>query len=121
MIPIYLFLLIIISNYQLNALEVNNKTVVSYGGPNTYTDADRYNEGGTWNQTYHPAYPQQVHISWTSDGIAFTVQFTTMKPIQNSRLLYWSHDGLEEELVNESQVHKNLINALYLFLTHRLK
>ncbi|KAI8087527.1 Metallo-dependent phosphatase-like protein [Thamnidium elegans] len=101
MITIYFLLIFLI--YQVNSLVVNNKTVVSYGGPKSYTSADRYNEAGSWNQTYHEAHPQQLHISWVSDGKAFTVQFSTFKPVQRSHLIYWSYDGMEHEQINESE------------------
>lgn len=102
MITVYFVLIFLI--YHVNSLVVNNKTVVCYGGPQTYTSVDRYNEAGTWNRTYHEAHPQQLHISWVSDGKAFTVQFSTIKPVQRSHLMYWSYDGIEQEQVNESEV-----------------
>ncbi|KAI9275224.1 Metallo-dependent phosphatase-like protein [Helicostylum pulchrum] len=101
MITAYFLLIFLI--YHVNSLVVNNKTVVCYGGPQTYTGIDRYNEAGSWNQTYHEAHPQQLHISWVSDGKAFTVQFSTIKPVQRSHLMYWSYDGMEHEQVNESE------------------
>lgn len=100
-----LFILVLISVFQLaELLVVGNKTVVCYGGPGTYTDVDRYNQFGSWNQTYHPASPQQIHVSWISDGKAFTVQFSTKDSIKKSTLVYWSDDEDENETIEGGQV-----------------
>lgn len=87
-------------------LVVNNKTVVSYGGPGTYVVTDRYNDIGDWNRTYHPQEPQQIHATWISDGMAFTVQFSTMHPVKKSLLWYWPKEKREEqeEFIQESLV-----------------
>lgn len=101
------FIVLLLSIIQIvELLVVGNKTVVCSGGPGTYTDVDRYNKIGSWNQTFHPADPQQIHVSWISDGKAFTVQFSTMESIQKTRLFYWSNDGEEDEMVQESEVIK---------------
>ena len=98
-------LLLILSLITVNFIEativVNNKTVVCYGGPGTLPSVDLYNKDGDWNRTYHPAEPQQIHTSWLSDGKAFRVQFSTMMPIEKSRLYYW-FDSDEQDFVYES-------------------
>jgi hypothetical protein len=80
---------------------VNNKTVVCYGGPGTLPSVDLYNKDGDWNRTYHPAEPQQIHTSWLSDGKAFRVQFSTMTPVDESKLHYWFNSD-EQSFVYES-------------------
>jgi hypothetical protein len=93
--------------HVVDLLVINNKTVVCLGGPGTYTDVDLYNEAGFWNRTHHPTEPQQIHISWVSDGKAFTVQFSTMEPIHKSRLLYWTLNNKKEE---PETVHESVVN-----------
>lgn len=109
-----LFAVVLLSVFQIvELLVLGNKTVVCYGGPGTYTGVDRYNQIGSWNQTYHPADPQQIHVSWISDGKAFTVQFSTMEPIKRSTLVYWSDDEDENETIEGGQV---LGITVFLFL-----
>lgn len=107
MIYVAVFLLFSFLFQTVELLVVNNKTVVCLGGPGTYTDVDLYNEAGFWNRTHHPTEPQQIHISWISDGKAFIVQFSTMAPIQQSRLLYWAlNKDYDQEIVYSSEVSK---------------
>lgn len=92
----------------IHCLVVNNKTVVSYGGPKTYVVTDRYNEVGDWNRTYYSQEPQQIHATWISDGMAFTVQFSTMRPVIKALLWYWPKEKKEEgeEFIQDSLVRK---------------
>ncbi|KAL9551708.1 hypothetical protein PS6_004876 [Mucor atramentarius] len=96
-----LLLLVSIAITATKALVVNDKTVVCYGGPGTLPSADLYNKHGDWNRTYYPAEPQQIHTSWVSNGKAIRVQFSTMSPIERSRLHYW-YDSDDDDSVYES-------------------
>jgi hypothetical protein len=88
-----------------DSLVVNNKTVVSYGGPKTMHIPDNYNQANNWNRTYDPEEPQQIHVSWTSDGLTFTVQFSTTQTVKKSLLWYWpKEEKSEEEFIQESKV-----------------
>jgi hypothetical protein len=101
-----LFVFLLCSLTLVNSLVVNDKTVVSYGGPKTFPVLDKYNQASDWNRTYHPEEPQQIHVSWTSDGLTFTVQFSTMQSVKKSLLWYWSKDekNEEQELIQNSLV-----------------
>ncbi|KAI8636788.1 Metallo-dependent phosphatase-like protein [Parasitella parasitica] len=98
----YILLLVLLSliahSLPTAALVVNNKTVVSYGGPKTNVLADQYNSDGDWNRTYHPAEPQQIHTSWISEGKAIRIQFSTMASVKESRLQYWSDSGNQDDI-----------------------
>lgn len=58
------------------------------GGPGIASIPDEYNKGW-WNKTYHPIAPQQVHLSWLSDGTAARLQFATTDKVDRVQLIYW--------------------------------
>lgn len=71
---------------------INNKTVVSTGGPGLSHVMDKYNQEGNWNREYQPTEPQQIHTTWVSDGKQFKVQFSTLSNIKSASLIYWLSD-----------------------------
>ncbi|CDH48613.1 iron zinc purple acid phosphatase-like [Lichtheimia corymbifera JMRC:FSU:9682] len=58
------------------------------GGPGLASIPDKYNKGW-WNKTYSPIAPQQVHLSWLSDGTAARLQFATTEKVDRVQLIYW--------------------------------
>ncbi|KAI9495565.1 Metallo-dependent phosphatase-like protein [Zychaea mexicana] len=44
---------------------------------------------GNWNRTYEHVEPQQVHLTWLSEGSAIRVQFVTTDKIDQAQLVYW--------------------------------
>lgn len=107
MILLFALLLLVFGlNNHVTTHPVSNKSVVSTGGPGTMVVIDMYNKDGNWKRSYHPTEPQQIHISWISEGKAFRVQFSTMKSIKQCQLHYWSLSTDEKVVINQSQVIK---------------
>ncbi|KAI9320919.1 Metallo-dependent phosphatase-like protein [Dichotomocladium elegans] len=44
---------------------------------------------GNWNHSRHPIQPQQIHLSWLSDGAAARIQFITVDKADHVQLMYW--------------------------------
>ncbi|KAI8148583.1 Metallo-dependent phosphatase-like protein [Fennellomyces sp. T-0311] len=59
------------------------------GGPGKLAFVDVFNMGGTWNRTYGRTEPQQIHMTWLSEGGSFRVQFVTTDRVDTFKLMYW--------------------------------
>ncbi|KAF7722828.1 hypothetical protein EC973_002673 [Apophysomyces ossiformis] len=80
---------------------------VTTGGPSQPALLDLYNSQDDWNRTRVAEEPQQVLLSWGSDGKTFRVQFTTMISVNSVLLKYWRKDVNQAAiLVTESKKSK---------------
>jgi hypothetical protein len=103
---IFLLILLVFVLKDAMALIVNNRSVDSYGDPGTMSEIDIYNKDKDWNRSYHPSEPQQIHVSWISEGKAFRVQFSTMERVQKCQLSYWS-SSTDKKIIDQSEVRKD--------------
>ena len=44
---------------------------------------------GNWNRSYATIEPQQIHMTWLSEGEYFRVQFVTTDKVKETQLQYW--------------------------------
>ena len=68
------------------------------GSPGTRAVPDQYNTNGIWNRTYGPSEPQQIHMTWISDGEGCRIQFATHEEIDDAVLRYWPDDNSDKDL-----------------------
>ena len=68
------------------------------GSPGTRAVPDQYNANGIWNRTYGPIEPQQIHMTWISDGEGCRIQFATHEEIDDAVLRYWPDDNSDKDL-----------------------
>ncbi|KAG2217715.1 hypothetical protein INT45_009078, partial [Circinella minor] len=80
-------------NFILSSFILSNSCVSAGrdlpGGPGRLAFLDVFNMGGNWNRSYATIEPQQIHMTWLSEGDYFRVQFVTTDKVKETQLQYW--------------------------------
>lgn len=94
----YLFILfsLLITFVYAAAIEEEEEPI---GSPGVLPAPDQYNSFISWNRTYAPTEPQQIHISLGNDAKYAKIQFATTAPIKGGILKYWPKKHAKKPVV----------------------